>query len=110
MASARDENVLLAYRRKTEDVASGFKLFDLLEQDGKITRENFSLLEEMLEAIKRADLAWKVKQFARDDANTAANADVDVPDGGAALKRSTENGHAVVHGKILRQWKQPFQG
>ncbi|XP_068724140.1 uncharacterized protein [Montipora capricornis] len=126
MASARDENFLLAYRRflfdlstelsvkdleglkyvssdfiprrKTEDVASGFKLFDLLEQDGRITRENLSLLEEMLEAIKRADLAWKVQQFASDDANIAANVDVDVPDGGAALKRSTENGRAVVHG------------
>ncbi|XP_068699777.1 uncharacterized protein [Montipora foliosa] len=128
MASARDENFLLAYRsflfdlsaelsvkdleglkyvssdfiprRKTEDVASGFKLFDLLEQDGRITRENLSLLKEMLEAIKRADLAWKVQQFASDDANTAANVDVDVPDGGASLKRSTENGHAVLHDDV----------
>ena len=94
MASASDENFLLHLskelsvedleglkyvsldfipRRETEDVASGFKLHDLLEQDGRITRENLSLLEEMLEAIKRADLAWKVQQFASVDANTAAN-------------------------------------
>ena len=101
MASVRDENVLLAYRkflldlsaelssndleelkfassdliprRKTEDVARGFELFDLLEQDGRITRENLSLLKKMLEAIRRADLAWKVQQFASDDANTPGN-------------------------------------
>ena len=101
MASARDENFLLAYRkflldlsaelssndleklkfassdliprRKTEDVARGFELFDLLEQDGRITRENLSLLKKMLEAIRRADLAWKVQQFASDDANTPGN-------------------------------------
>ena len=94
MASACDENFLLDLskelsvedleglkyvssdfipRRETEDVASEFKLLDLLEQDGRITRDNLSLLEQMLEAIKRADLAWKVQQFASVDANTAAN-------------------------------------
>ncbi|XP_068721444.1 uncharacterized protein [Montipora capricornis] len=131
MASVRDENVLLAYRkflldlsaelssndleelkfassdliprRKTEDVARGFELFDLLEQDGRITRENLSLLKKMLEAIRRADLAWKVQQFASDDANTPGNVDddhtsmeFDVSGGSASLKRSTGNGPAVL--------------
>ncbi|XP_068699735.1 uncharacterized protein [Montipora foliosa] len=120
MASARDENFLLAYRtflldlsaelssndleklklassdliprRKTEDVARGFELFDLLEQDGRITRENLSLLKKMLEAIRRADLAWKVQQFASDDANTPGN----VGHGIALAKGSSNPVHAIA--------------
>ncbi|XP_068721503.1 uncharacterized protein [Montipora capricornis] len=131
MASARDEHCVLAFRKflldlsaelsrddlkklkfasiefiprgKLEDVAAGFELFDLLEQCGKITRENLSLLNEVLETIGRNDLARKVQQFASDDANTPGNVDDDhtsmefnVSDGSVSLKRSTGNRHAVL--------------
>ncbi|XP_068699809.1 uncharacterized protein [Montipora foliosa] len=46
-----------------EKFCSGFMIFDLLEKRGKITPENLSLLEDMLETIGRADLAWKIKNF-----------------------------------------------
>ena len=50
-------------RGMIESVSSGLKLFDFLEQDGRITPQNLSLLVDMLTAIGRMDLAWKVQHF-----------------------------------------------
>ena len=50
-------------RGMTEDVSSGFKLFDILEQDGRITRQNLCFLKDMLKTIGRKDLAGKVERF-----------------------------------------------
>ena len=50
-------------RGMIESVSSGLKLFDVLEQDGRITPQNLSLLMDMLTAIGRMDLAWKVEHF-----------------------------------------------
>ena len=91
MASAKDDNLLSPYRTflldlssklliddleklkfackdavpygKMEEVTTGFKFFDLLEQNGKISPQNLTPLENMMEAIRRADLALEVKQF-----------------------------------------------
>ncbi|XP_044176283.1 uncharacterized protein LOC114960801 isoform X2 [Acropora millepora] len=94
MASAKDDNLLSPYRTflldlssklliddleklkfackdavpygKMEEVTTGFKFFDLLEQNGKISPQNFTPLEDMMKAIRRADLALEVKQFMTD--------------------------------------------
>ena len=50
-------------RRKTEDASSGLKLFDILEQDSRISPGNLSLLEDLFKTIGRMDLAWKVQRF-----------------------------------------------
>ena len=91
MASAKDDNLLSPYRKflldlssklliddleklkfarkdtvpygKMEEVTTGVKFFDLLEQNGKISPQNLTLLEDMMKAIRRADLALEVKQF-----------------------------------------------
>ena len=91
MASAKDDNRLSPYRTflldlssklliddleklkfackdavpygKMEEVTTGFKFFDLLEQNGKISPQNLTFLENMMKAIRRADLALEVKQF-----------------------------------------------
>ena len=52
-------------RRKTEDASSGLKLFDILEQDLRISPGNLSLLEELFKIINRMDLAWKVQCFSK---------------------------------------------
>ena len=52
-------------RSKTEDASSGLKLFDILEQDFKISSGNLSLLEDLFKAIGRMDLAWKVQCFSK---------------------------------------------
>ena len=105
MAFAREENCLSPYRKllldlsselstsdleklkyasidliprgTIENVTSGLKFFDVLEQDGRITPQNLSLLENMLTAIGRMDLAWKIQhfpasQFVNDDSNRIA--------------------------------------
>ena len=64
-------------RGMIETVSSGLKLFDVLEQDGRITPQNLSLLENMLTAIGRMDLAWKIQHFpashfVNDDSNRKA--------------------------------------
>ncbi|XP_015765340.1 PREDICTED: uncharacterized protein LOC107344210 isoform X4 [Acropora digitifera] len=91
MASAKDDNRLSPYRTflldlssklliddleklkfackdavpygKMEEVTTGFKFFDLLEQNGKISPQNLTFLENMMKAIRRADLGLEVKQF-----------------------------------------------
>ena len=50
-------------RGMIESVSSGLKLFDVLEQDGRITPQNLSLLMDMLTTIGRKDLAWKIQHF-----------------------------------------------
>ena len=50
-------------RGMIESVSSGFKLFDVLEQDGRITPQNLSLLRDMLTTIGRKDLAQKIEHF-----------------------------------------------
>ena len=52
-------------RRKTEDASSGLKLFDILEQDLRISPGNLSLLEDLFTTINRLDLAWKVQCFSK---------------------------------------------
>ena len=52
-------------RRKTEDASSGLKLFDILEQDFRISPGNLSLLEDLFKTIGRMDLAWKVQCFSQ---------------------------------------------
>ena len=52
-------------RGKAEDVSSGLKFLDILEQDSRITPSNLSLLDELLKTIGRMDLAWKVQCFAK---------------------------------------------
>ncbi|XP_067054528.1 uncharacterized protein [Acropora muricata] len=94
MASAKDDNLLSPYRTflldlssklliddleklkfackdavpygKMEEVTTGFKFFDLLEQNGNISPQNLTPLEKMMKAIRRADLALEVKQFMTD--------------------------------------------
>ena len=91
MASAKDDNLLTPYRTflldlssklltddleklkfackdavpygKTEEVTTGFKFFDLLEQNGKISPQNLTPLKNMVKAIGRADLALEVNEF-----------------------------------------------
>ena len=53
-------------RAKMEEVTAAFQLFDLLEQKGAITPQNLTLLEDMMQAIGRDDLASKVIQFMED--------------------------------------------
>ena len=48
---------------KIEEVRTGFKLFDLLEQNGIISPQGLIPLENMMKAIGRADLALEVNQF-----------------------------------------------
>ena len=50
-------------RRKTEDASSGLKLFDILEQDLRISPGNLFLLEDLFKTIGRMDLALKVQYF-----------------------------------------------
>ena len=101
MAFARNDNVLSPYRKflvelssylsgndletlkfavldliprgKTEDVSSGLKLFDILEQDSRITPGNLSLLDELFETIGRMDLAWKVQCFTKSSVGDYTN-------------------------------------
>ena len=91
MAAVQDENCLSPYRKllvdlsfelsskdvetlnlagvdfiprgTTEQINSGLKFFDVLEQDGKIGPRNLALLQDMLKTIGRVDLAWKVQDF-----------------------------------------------
>ena len=91
MASAKDDNLLSPYRTflldlsskllsddleklkfackdavpygKTEEVTTGFKFFDLLEQNGIISPQKLIPLENMMKAIGRADLASEVNQL-----------------------------------------------
>lgn len=53
-------------RAKMEEVTAAFQLFDLLEQKGAITRQNLTVLEDMMKAIGRDDLASKVIQYMED--------------------------------------------
>ena len=48
---------------KIEEVRTGFKFFDLLEQNGIISPQRLIPLENMIKAIGRADLALEVNQF-----------------------------------------------
>ncbi|XP_067054537.1 uncharacterized protein [Acropora muricata] len=66
---------------KIEEVRTGFKLFDLLEQNGIISPQRLIPLENMMKAIGRADLALEVNQFM-----IAGN---DVPDGAQQEARET---------------------
>ena len=50
-------------RGKTENITSGLKLFDVLEQDARITPQDLSLLGDMFKTIGRMDLAWRVQCF-----------------------------------------------
>ncbi|XP_068723775.1 uncharacterized protein [Montipora capricornis] len=106
MATARDENFLLVYRKFLLDLSAELSSNDLEElkfaSSDLIPRRKTEDVK-MLEAIRRADLAWKVQQFASDDANTPGNVDddhtsmeFDVSGGSASLKRSTGNGPAVL--------------
>ena len=54
---------------KTEEVTSGFKFFDLLEQNGIISPQNLIPLEKMMKAIGRADIALEVNQFVIGNSN-----------------------------------------
>ena len=56
-------------RGTIENATSGLKFFDVLEQDVRIIPQNLSLLENMLTAIGRMDLASKIQQFMNDDSN-----------------------------------------
>ena len=56
-------------RRITENISSGLKLFDVLEQDGRITPRDLSLLVEMFKTVGRMDLALKVQCFSTSCAN-----------------------------------------
>ena len=56
-------------RGEMEKVTAGFKLFYFLEQKGTITPQNITFLENMMQAIKRSDLASKVNQFMNDKYN-----------------------------------------
>ena len=54
---------------KTEEVTAGFKFFDLLEQNGIISPQNLTRLENMMKAIGRADLALDLNKFMIGDSN-----------------------------------------
>ena len=60
-------------RGKAEDVSSGLKFFDILEQDSRITASNLSLLDELLKTIGRMDLAWKVQCFTKSSVGDYTN-------------------------------------
>ncbi|XP_074615877.1 uncharacterized protein LOC141875488 [Acropora palmata] len=66
---------------KTEEVTAGFKFFDLLEQNGIISPQNLTRLENMMKAIGRADLALDLNKFMIDDSNEMRLGGDDVPDG-----------------------------
>ena len=93
MASAQDENCISPYRRLlidmstelsskdlerlkyavgdrlpkrlTENMESGLKLFEALEQDVHIGPQNLSLLHDGFKAIGRVDLAQRIQVFSR---------------------------------------------
>ncbi|KAK2556937.1 Astrocytic phosphoprotein PEA-15 [Acropora cervicornis] len=127
MASAKDDNLLTPYRTflldlssklltddleklkfackdavpygKTEEVTIGFKFFDLLEQNGKISSQNLTPLENMVKAIGRADLALEVNQFmigndVPDGAQQDAGLQDDNPSNGPAVRQ--DEGDEVV--------------
>ncbi|XP_015771219.1 PREDICTED: uncharacterized protein LOC107349548 isoform X4 [Acropora digitifera] len=127
MASAKDDNLLSPYRTflldlssklltddleklkfackdavpygKTEEVTIGFKFFDLLEQNGKISPQNLTPLENMAKAIGRADLALEVNQFmigndVPDGAQQDAGLQDDNPSNGPAVRQ--DEGDEVV--------------
>ena len=50
-------------RRMTENIATGLKLFDVLEQDGRIGPRKLNLLQDMLKTVGRPDLARKIQAF-----------------------------------------------
>jgi len=50
-------------RGTLENITSGLKFFDVLEQDGRIAPLNLSLLEDMFKTIGRMDLAEKIQCF-----------------------------------------------
>ena len=56
-------------RANMEKVTTGFQLFDLLEQIEEITPQNLTRLGEMMQEIKRDDLASKVNKFMKDKFN-----------------------------------------
>ena len=58
-------------RGTIENISSGLKFFDVLEQDGRITPQYLSLLADMLETIGRVDLAWKIQCFSTSPSNNA---------------------------------------
>ena len=93
MASAQDENCISPYRRLllemsmelsnkdlerliyavgdrlprrlTENIESGLKLFEALEQDGHIGPQNLTLLYDGFKTIGRVDLAHRIQFFPR---------------------------------------------
>ncbi|XP_074617359.1 uncharacterized protein LOC141876578 isoform X2 [Acropora palmata] len=123
MASAKDDNLLTPYRTflldlssklltddleklkfackdavpygKTEEVTTGFKFFDLLEQNGKISPQNLTPLKNMVKAIGRADLALEVNEFmigndVPDGAQQDAGLQDDNPSNGPAVRQGDE--------------------
>ena len=56
-------------RGTTENIDSGLKFFDVLEQDGRITPRDLSLLDDMFQTISRMDLALKIQRFSASLAN-----------------------------------------
>ena len=119
MAFARNDNVLSPYRKflvelssylsgndletlkfavldliprvKTEDVSSGLKLFDILEQDSRITPGNLSLLDELFETIGRMDLAWKVQCFTKSSVGDYTNGKLNFDEMDAVWFTNIEN-------------------
>ncbi|PFX33104.1 hypothetical protein AWC38_SpisGene2034 [Stylophora pistillata] len=112
MASAQDENCISPYRRLlidmstelsskdlerlkyavgdrlpkrlTENMESGLKLFEALEQDVHIGPQNLSLLHDGFKAIGRVDLAQRIQVFSRklhEAGETEAGRDDTVSDG-----------------------------
>lgn len=59
-------------RRVTENIATGLRLFDVLEQDGRIGPRNLDLLQDMLETVGRVDLARKIQAFLTTSSNGGA--------------------------------------
>ena len=52
-------------RRLTENIESGLKLFEALEQDVHIGPQNLTLLHDGFKAIGRVDLAQSIQVFSR---------------------------------------------
>ena len=50
-------------RRLTENMESGLKLFEALEQDVHISPQNLNLLQDGFDTIGRADLAQRIQVF-----------------------------------------------
>ncbi|CAH3041645.1 unnamed protein product [Pocillopora meandrina] len=115
-------------RRLTENMESGLKLFEALEQDVHISPQNLNLLQDGFDTIGRADLAQRIQVFSskpdsveadggQDDIVTdgigdQGNADTTESDPTDTINPGAEKAHAVhlKSAQLPHQSVLPFDG